>query len=71
MFVVKKICLEIVFSCFQNTMELEKYDLIELIGVGSYGQVFKGRIKETGDDIAVKLINKVGLRYAEGKFSIF
>lgn len=43
-------------------MELEKYDLIELIGVGSYGQVFKGRIKETGDDIAVKLINKVGLR---------
>lgn len=43
-------------------MELKKYDLIgEPIGVGSYGRVFKGKVKETGEHIAVKLIDKVSL----------
>lgn len=42
-------------------MDLEKYDLMEKpIGFGSYGKVFRGKIKETGQDIAVKFIDKVG-----------
>lgn len=42
-------------------MDLENYDLIEKpIGFGSYGKVFRGKIKETGQDIAVKFIDKVG-----------
>lgn len=41
-------------------MDLEKYDLIQKpIGSGSYGYVFRGKIKETGQDIAVKFIDKV------------
>lgn len=42
-------------------MDLAKYDLIDKpIGLGSYGKVFRGKIKETGQDIAVKFIDKVG-----------
>lgn len=40
-------------------MDLEKYDLTLKIGEGSYGQVFKGKIKETGENIALKIIHKV------------
>lgn len=40
-------------------MELEKYELINNIGNGSYGVVFKAKEKSTGRIIAVKLINKV------------
>lgn len=41
-------------------MEFEKYQIqIKPIGFGSYGKVYKGKIKETGEDIAVKLISKV------------
>lgn len=40
-------------------MELEKYDLKELIGAGTYGQVYKAREKATGRNVAVKLIQKV------------
>lgn len=40
-------------------MELKDYELIEQIGVGSYGQVFKARDKATNKNVAVKLIDKV------------
>lgn len=42
-------------------MELEKYDLIQMIGVGSYGQVYRAREIATNRSIAVKLIKKVSL----------
>lgn len=40
-------------------MELQKYHLIEKIGGGSYGEVFKAKEKATGRSIAVKLIKIV------------
>lgn len=40
-------------------MELKDYDLIGLIGEGSYGKVFKATEKATNRCIAVKLIPKV------------
>lgn len=40
-------------------MEIEKYDLIEMIGVGSYGQVYRAKEKVTDRTVAVKLIKKV------------
>lgn len=42
-------------------MELDKYELIQLIGSGSYGKVYRAREKATNRNIAVKLINKVSL----------
>lgn len=47
-------------------MELEKYDLIEMIGNGSYGQVFKAKEKATEKSIAVKLIKKVSTSFRIG-----
>lgn len=44
-------------------MELEKYDLIEMIGNGSYGKVFRAKEKATGKSIAVKLIKKVSVLF--------
>lgn len=35
---------------------LKKYEVIEIIGKGSYGCVSKGRCKKTGKIIALKII---------------
>lgn len=43
-------------------MEMEKYDLGDIIGVGSYGQVYRARDKITGRNVAVKLIKKVSFQ---------
>lgn len=42
----------------------DKFDLLEKIGEGSYGLVFKARDKTTHNIIAVKLIDKVSLFFA-------
>lgn len=36
------------------------YDVLELIGEGSFGRVFRGRHRQTGETVALKLIPKVG-----------
>ncbi|OMJ85962.1 hypothetical protein SteCoe_12594 [Stentor coeruleus] len=35
---------------------MEKYELLNLLGQGTYGKVIKGKVKETGDFVAVKKI---------------
>lgn len=56
------------FFCYSpsenKVMELEKYDLIEMIGNGSYGKVFRAKEKATGKSIAVKLIKKVSVLFS-------
>ena len=39
--------------CIQNNIVFEK-----LIGIGSYGEVFKGHFKKSGEKIAIKTLNK-------------
>ena len=39
---------------------MDKYQVLDLIGEGSFGRVFRGRDKETGDVVALKLIPKLG-----------
>ncbi|KAM3916044.1 serine/threonine-protein kinase 36 [Leptodactylus fuscus] len=39
---------------------MEKYHVLELIGEGSFGRVYKGRRKYTGEVVALKFIPKVG-----------
>eukprot|EP00736_Rhodelphis_marinus_P002871 Rmarinus@m.13599 len=39
---------------------MEGYHVIELIGEGSFGKVYKGRRKYTGQIVALKFISKVG-----------
>ncbi|CAL8070029.1 unnamed protein product [Calicophoron daubneyi] len=41
-------------------MGLERYTVLECIGEGSFGRVYRGRIKETGQIVAMKFIPKVG-----------
>ncbi|CAH8496778.1 unnamed protein product [Schistosoma turkestanicum] len=41
-------------------MGLECYTVLECIGEGSFGRVFRGRRKETGQIVAMKFIPKVG-----------
>lgn len=40
-------------------MEDHKYDILEKIGDGSYGRVYKAKDKTTGDNVAVKYIDTV------------
>ena len=39
---------------------MEKYQMLHPIGEGSFGKVYKGRIKGTGQVVALKFINKKG-----------
>ncbi|KAM4025845.1 LOW QUALITY PROTEIN: serine/threonine-protein kinase 36 [Anomaloglossus baeobatrachus] len=39
---------------------MEKYHVLELIGEGSFGRVYKGRRKYSGEVVALKFIPKVG-----------
>ncbi|XP_071988131.1 serine/threonine-protein kinase 36 [Engystomops pustulosus] len=39
---------------------MEKFHVLELIGEGSFGRVYKGRRKYTGEVVALKFIPKVG-----------
>ena len=39
---------------------MENYVVIEKIGEGSFGKVYKGRRKYTGQIVALKFINKKG-----------
>ena len=41
-------------------MGVENYHVVELVGEGSFGKVFKGRCKYTGQTIAMKFILKHG-----------
>ena len=39
---------------------MDKYSVLDLIGEGSFGRVFRGKDKQTGEFVALKLIPKVG-----------
>ena len=39
---------------------MDKYSVLDLIGEGSFGRVFRGKDKQTGEIVALKLIPKVG-----------
>jgi len=39
---------------------MDKFEVLDLIGEGSFGRVFRGRSKETGGIVALKLIPKKG-----------
>jgi len=42
----------------------QRYEIIELIGAGSYGHVSRGRCRETGRQVALKvLINQADTEY--------
>ncbi|CAN6927617.1 hypothetical protein Bca52824_080674 [Brassica carinata] len=41
-------------------MGVEDYHAIELVGEGSFGRVYKGRRKYTGQTVAMKFIMKQG-----------
>ena len=45
-------------SFIKEITYLDKYEIGELIGVGVYGEVYKGRIKNTDEFRAIKIINK-------------
>ena len=39
---------------------MDKYTVLDMIGEGSFGRVFRGKDKQTGEVVALKLIPKVG-----------
>ena len=41
---------------------MDRYKVLDLIGEGSFGRVFRGVHRETGASVALKLIPKVGHR---------
>ncbi|KAF5403047.1 hypothetical protein PHET_03322 [Paragonimus heterotremus] len=41
-------------------MGLERYTVLECIGEGSFGRVYRGRVKDNGQIVAMKFIPKVG-----------
>eukprot|EP00250_Pteridium_aquilinum_P035716 c9857_g2_i1 orf=1-207(-) len=41
-------------------MGVENYHVVELVGEGSFGKVYKGRRKYTGQTVALKFILKHG-----------
>ena len=43
-----------------NTFEMENYIVLEHIGEGSFGKVYKARRKNTGFTVAMKFISKHG-----------
>ena len=38
----------------KNISEIEKYEKLEKLGEGTYGVVYKGKHKETGELVAIK-----------------
>ena len=40
--------------------KMDKYAVLDLIGEGSFGRVFRGKDKQSGEIVALKLIPKVG-----------
>ena len=41
-------------------IKMDKYAVLDLIGEGSFGRVFRGKDKQSGEIVALKLIPKVG-----------
>ena len=39
---------------------MDRYAVMDMIGEGSFGRVFRGKDKQTGEIVALKLIPKVG-----------
>ena len=39
---------------------MDKYTVMDMIGEGSFGRVFRGKDKQTGEVVALKLIPKIG-----------
>ncbi len=55
------------YSIFTAKFVMENYQLHTLIGEGSFGKVYKGRRKLTGQVVAMKFIPKLGKSEAELK----
>ena len=39
---------------------MERYKVLDLIGEGSFGRVYRGRLRFTGQSVALKFISKTG-----------
>ncbi|CAD8058865.1 unnamed protein product [Paramecium sonneborni] len=62
-FKIKIINNEILYSILfqqQSQNQLENYHILLLIGEGSFGQVYKGRLKKSNQIAALKFISKIG-----------
>ena len=44
----------------ERRREMEKYAVLDLVGEGSFGKVYRGRVKYTGRVVALKFISKAG-----------
>ena len=44
-------------KCAKNGLQVPRYNLTELIGKGSFGRVYKGTGQETGQIVAIKIID--------------
>ena len=51
--------IEITFT--DNIITMDRFKVIEMIGEGSFGRVFKAVERDTGQTVALKLIPKVRL----------
>jgi serine/threonine protein kinase len=43
---------------YSKKIQFKDFDIIEVIGEGSFGRVYKGQRKDTGDIFALKVMKK-------------
>ena len=58
---------ESVVKCLEPEQSINDFDIIKMLGVGSFGKVYSVRHKKTGVVYAIKEINKLNKNNQEGK----